>query len=350
MSIKIGLLGPTGVGKSSTGNALLGKEFFKAQGGVNAVTRDPLSGSDGKITVYDNPGTMDTYGEESRIITDTLEKFKTAKINMIGMVWNITNQRGDTKLKEFVELVCEMFVGKYIWKHIAIIFTYFPFDKEDRDEYKKNEKDFIKVIIDIAKDKYRRIIENQPDDYRVQDINERLVDNIKCFYISKKRKDGKYDPDTIKELNKIKKFAATLSPIDKVTSRILKNIEIKDNLYDSYDEDVEIKDKGFFGVAKRFVGHVAMPFCKVGALIDGIGASLIGKAINKEKEIQDFTDDMEEVIVNGHHMVHSNIGRKMIKRKHETWYRLEIYHYHNGETKQKKIVTRTNCYDYTKED
>ena len=66
---KILLLGETGVGKSSLGNYIVGKEKFLSQGGGNRVTTE----IEGKISeresykdifIIDTPGSQDTNNED----------------------------------------------------------------------------------------------------------------------------------------------------------------------------------------------------------------------------------------------------------------------------------------------
>ncbi|MEH1949117.1 MAG: GTPase [Nostoc sp.] len=121
------LIGRTGVGKSSTVNALLGKPIAEV-GDYEATTMGVESYEselDGiKFTVIDTPGLCDDVEEVERD-QHYLELMR-SKVTQIDSMWFVS-PLNETRVRrdeiEAIELISRAF-GKQVWEHAVIIFTF----------------------------------------------------------------------------------------------------------------------------------------------------------------------------------------------------------------------------------
>ena len=104
------------------------------------------------------------------------------------MIYEICNCRVNESLKNVIREICNLFIGKYIWNQIGIIFTHYGYDEEEQNEVKGREKEFIQKILKVAEEEYEKILKNQDENNKTCDSSLKLVDTLKCFYVNAKKK------------------------------------------------------------------------------------------------------------------------------------------------------------------
>ena len=63
-------------------------------------------------------------------------RFKKGEKNAIFIVHNGEVCRIDKSLEKVIRQICNLFIGKYIWKQIATIFKHYRYDIDDQKEIK----------------------------------------------------------------------------------------------------------------------------------------------------------------------------------------------------------------------
>jgi len=253
MKSKIVLMGNMGNGKSSVGNLLAGKDYFKVCDDIYPCLDYVVNSYDtGDLKIFDTVGLNDKNTTDVSNLQEMIKTFKKEGINAIFIVFNGQVCRFDEGMKQMIREICKLFMGKYIWKQIGIIFTRYGYDEEQHEEIKMRAKNLVKEILKTAEEEYKEIIKNQDKNNKTCDPNEKITDTLKCFYVNaKKRKNGSYDSETLNEIKKIKNLVKDYLPINKVQSKfIVKKEIIKDQTMNISNKLKKEREGGFIAGLK----------------------------------------------------------------------------------------------------
>jgi len=338
---KIVLIGVMGNGKSSVANIFAGKEFFGVSNDAASCALQIQSYINGDIQIFDTEG-LNNEKDNVENMQKMIEKFKEEKMNAIFIVHNGEICIIDESLKKMIRQIWNLFIGKYIWKQIGIIFTHYGSDENKQKEMKEREKDFVKQILEIAEDEYGNIIKNQNENDKKCDASEPLVDNLKCFYINANKNKDQYDNSTLQQIEEIKQLARNYPTIDKVQSKfIIKKVVKRDVKGNEKTVLKKEKESGFFAGLKTLgcyglgvLGVAMAPQCMLNGLVyKGIGLTFDNNSLNHYGDrflyapglIPKFFTDIPE-----------RLNTKIIGSEvHYDLYDVEDTYYSNGEKDQK---------------
>ena len=147
------LLGPTGVGKSSLGNMLLGATGpdlpFPVGHGTESFTTtvkartghwmgDPANP---RLSVIDTPGTGDTSNMDCEHAIETVKYLKdvVGSIDVFVLMFKGTNYRFDASMQKQLELFQSIF-GPKMWENAVTEITFWPYTEENMKEREKNQQ------------------------------------------------------------------------------------------------------------------------------------------------------------------------------------------------------------------